>query len=490
MVLEGLGKNLDNIIRKIRGLPEIDKESIMGVIQELQRALLTADVNVAITFQATEAIKKRAMDDKIPKGISRKEYIIKILHDELVKILGGDPEKAKKTRIKSGKENIILLVGIQGSGKTTTIGKISKIYKNKGFKVALVCTDTWRPGAYDQLKQLADRVGVRVFGDPNDKDAISLAKKGIKFFTSMKDAQKPDIIIIDTAGRHKEETDLMEEMKKIEHIVKPDEVILVIDGTLGQQAFKQAQAFAEATEVGAIIVTKLDGSSKGGGALSAVAATGAPIRFIGVGEKEYDLEEFNATRFIGTLMGIPDMEGLLEKIEEANLEAGENQVRRIMSGKFTLDDLYFQLQQFKKLGPFKKILGMLGGQNIPEEMKDMAEGQLDFWKIALSSMTKEEKENPDLIRKTRIDRIARGSGSSYTQIKQLLKQYDQMKNMMKNMLNPKGRGKPGRGGMPNLPAGMTGMPDMGGMPGGMGEFMKMAREAKKELRQTKKPKKG
>ena len=211
----------------------------------------------------------------------------------------------------------------------------------------------------------------------------------------MKEGQRPDIIIIDTAGRHKEEADLMAEVKKIEAIVKPDEVILVIDGTLGQQAFKQAKAFSEVTQVGAIIVTKLDGSSKGGGALSAVAATGAPIRFIGVGEKEDDLEEFNATRFIGTLMGIPDMEGLLEKIEEANLEADESQVKRIMSGKFTLDDLYLQLLQFKKLGPFKKILAMLGGQNIPEEMKDMAEGQLDFWKVALSSMTKEEKENPN-----------------------------------------------------------------------------------------------
>jgi signal recognition particle subunit SRP54 len=277
--------------------------------------------------------------------------------------------------------------------------------------------------------------------------------------------EKMDMILIDTAGRHKEEKDLMDEMKKMEDYVKPNEVILIIDGSLGQQAYGQASAFATATHIGSIIITKLDGSAKGGGALSAAAASKASIKFIGVGEKIEDLEEFSPTRFVGNLLGVPDIEGLLEKIKEAEIEPDEETAKRLMKGKFTLEDLYQQLKALKKMGPFRKILGMLGGQNIPDEMKGLAESNLEKWKVVLSSMTQIEKEQPDLIRKTRITRIAQGSGATYTDIKNMLKQYDQMKSFMKNMTKPR-RGKKGQqGGMPGMPGmgGMPGMPNLGDM---------------------------
>ncbi|MHA1819386.1 MAG: signal recognition particle receptor subunit alpha [Promethearchaeota archaeon] len=458
MVLDSLGRAIDNTIRKLRRLPRVDKESIKAVIQDLQRALLSADVNVELTLQITDNIKKKAFDEKISSGVARKDYVIKLIHDELVNLLGGDKPVRK---IKAGRLNIILMVGIQGSGKTTTVGKLANFYKNRGFRVGVVCSDTWRPGAYEQLKQLLEPISVELYGAPEEKNALKIAKKGIKYFTNLK--ERPDIIIVDTAGRHKQEKELMEEVKKLEQIIKPNEVILVIDGTLGQQAYNQAKAFAEATHVGSIIVTKLDGSAKGGGALSAAAATKAPIKFIGVGEKIDDLEEFNATKFVGTLMGIPDIEGLLEKIKDANIEADKDMAKRLMKGKFTLDDLYKQLIALRKMGPISKIIKMLGGQNLPSEMKEMAEQNLDNWKVVLSSMTQYEKENPHVIKRSRIERIAHGSGKSYSDIKALLKQYEQMKNLISKLTKPR-RGKkgqmPGMGGM-----GMPGMPDIGSLLG-------------------------
>lgn len=463
MVLEKLGKSLDNAIRKLRRLPRVDKEAIMAFLQELQRALLSSDVKVELVFELTEVIKKRAMDEQVSSGITRKDYIIKILHDELVKLLGGN---MRASRVKPGRENIILLVGIQGSGKTTTVAKLAKFYKEKrGMRTGVVCTDTWRPGAYDQLAQLCDSVKVQHWGDPKKNNAVQLAKLGVKHFRKT----NAELIIVDTAGRHKEEKELMKEMKKLESVLKPDEVILVIDGTLGQQAYNQAKEFAATTTVGSIIVTKLDGSAKGGGALSAVAATGAPIRFIGTGELPDAMEAFNATSFVGSLLGIPDIEGLLEKVKEAQAIPEKDVQKRFMRGNFTLEDLYHQLKSLRKMGPFKKILSMMGGQNIPDELKGVAEEQLDKWRVVLDSMTQEEKESPRLIKKSRITRIARGSGSTYTEIRELLRQYDMMKKMMKNMVRQT-RGRKGKrgGGMPGMP-GFPGMPGMGGggMPPGM-----------------------
>ncbi|MHA1292777.1 MAG: signal recognition particle receptor subunit alpha, partial [Promethearchaeota archaeon] len=359
MVLEKLGRSLDNAIRKIRRLPKIDKDAINALIQDLQRALLSADVKVELVFEMTESIKKEAMNTKISQRTKRKDYIIKLVHDQLIKTLGG---KKAPIRIKPGKKNIILLVGIQGSGKTTTIGKLCNFYKSKGFKVVALTTDTWRPGAYEQLVQLTKQIGIKCYGNPKEKNPLKIALKETK--KALIDGN--ELIIVDTAGRHKEEKALMDEMTKIEKVLKPNEVILVIDGTLGQQAYIQAEAFAKATKLGSIIVTKLDGTAKGGGALSACAATNVPIRFIGIGEKIDALEEFDPTDFIGTLLGIPNLDALVQKVQEAEAMPDQETVKRMMHGKFTLEDLYLQLKNIKKVGKFKQIIAMLGGGNIPD----------------------------------------------------------------------------------------------------------------------------
>ncbi|MBD3351425.1 MAG: signal recognition particle protein, partial [Candidatus Lokiarchaeota archaeon] len=419
-----------------------------------------SDVDYNIVIQVTDNIKKKAFDEKISQSVARKDYIIKLIHDELVDILGG---KAAPKRIKQNKINIIMMVGIQGSGKTTTVGKLARYYKNRGFKVGVVCSDTWRPGAYDQLAQLLEPLQVQLSGDPTgkEKNALKLAKKGVKHFIN----EKVDLIIVDTAGRHKEEKELMDEVKKMERIIKPNETILVLDGTLGQQAKKQAEAFATATHVGSVIITKLDGTAKGGGAISAVSATDAPIKFIGVGEKVDALDEFEPTPFVGSLLGIPDIKGLIDKIKEAELEPDKDMAKRFMKGKFTLEDLYHQLKAIKKMGKFQQIIKMLGGQNIPSEFKDMAEQNLENWEIVLNSMTQYEKENPKVIKRNRITRIAHGSGKQYSEIREMLKQYDQMKKMVKK-IGQGGRRR--RGGGPGMPPGMgPGGMDFGSLFGNM-----------------------
>jgi len=443
MVLEALGRSLDNAIRIIRKLPKVDKDAINALIQELQRALLEADVKVEIVFEATEKIKKEAMNTKIDSSIRRRDFIIKIIHDQLVNILGGNPAPI---RIKPNKQNIILMVGIQGSGKTTTVGKLASYYQSKGYTLGVVCGDTWRPGAFEQLQQLCEPLKVKVYGNPDEKNTLKLVLKQTK--QALK--ENYNIIIIDTAGRHKEEKELMKEIEKIEAAVKPDEVILVIDGTLGQQAYNQALEFSKVTQLGSIIVTKLDGTAKGGGALSAVAATNAPIRFIGIGEKIDEFDTFDPTSFVGTLLGIPDIEGLVKKVQESmEEELDPEMAKRMMRGKFTLEDLYIQLKAIKKMGRFGKLLSMMGGGNIPEDVKEMAQENLDKWEVVLNSMTKEEKDNPKIIKKTRKRRIAIGSGTSYTTINKMLDQYNQMKGMMKKFMKLRKKGK----GLPNLPPG-------------------------------------
>ncbi|NVM44079.1 MAG: signal recognition particle protein [Candidatus Lokiarchaeota archaeon] len=439
MAFKKLGKDLESIMRKLRGLPKIDKEVINAIIQDLQRALLSADVKVELVFQMTETIKKDAMNTNLQRA-RRKDFIIKLVHDELVNTIGG---KSAPIRIKPGKSNVILLVGIQGSGKTTTVGKLSRFYKSKGYKVAAVTTDTWRPGAYEQLVQLTSQIGIKCYGNPNEKNAIKLAVKETKKAIN----DEHDIIIVDTAGRHKEEKELMKEMEKIEASLKPNEVILVIDGSLGQQAYSQAEEFAKATNIGSIIVTKLDGTAKGGGALSACAATNQSIRFIGVGEKLEDFEEFNPTAFVGTLLGVPDIEGLVKRVQEAEIDVDPDMVKRMMKGKFTLDDLYIQLKSIKKVGKMKQILAMMGGGNIPEALTEDAEENLKKWEVVLNSLTQEEKDDPKIIKKTRKRRIAIGSGTDYTTINRMLDQYNQMKKFMKKALQMQKKGK----GIPGLP---------------------------------------
>jgi len=426
MVLERLGSSLHGALKKLFGAGVVDEKVVKELIRDIQRALLQSDVNVKLVIQISGNIERRALKEKVPPGISRKEHVIKVVYEELTRFLG---EKQASLTLKTGKRNVLMLIGIQGSGKTTTAVKLARYFQKRGLRVGLVCADTFRPGAYAQLKQLAETVRIPVYGDPNAKDPVRIALKGIKKFENF------DVVLVDTSGRHKEEKGLIEEMKKIEKAVKPDEVILVIDATIGQQASVQAQAFNEATRIGSIFVAKLDGSARGGGALSAVAAIGAPIKFVGTGEKIDDIEPFIPSRFVGRLLGMGDLKGLIEKVREAEVEIPEKRMKAILSGKFTLTDMYKQFEAVRSMGPFERLIKMLPGfsYNIPDEMMEMAEERFDKWRYIIQSMTQEERENPKILNSSRIRRIARGSGTAEKEVKDLLKQYNMMKKMMKSL---------------------------------------------------------
>jgi len=424
MSLDRLGSSLTDAIKKIFRASVVDEAAVKELVRDIQRALLQADVNVQLVLEISKRIEERALKEKMPPGISRREHVIKVVYEELTRFVG---EKPVPLNVEPGKRKIVMLVGIQGSGKTTTAAKLARFYQKRGLKPALICADTYRPGAFAQLQQMAARANVPVFGDPKNKDPVKVVSEGLKHFCDK------DLIIVDTAGRHKEEKDLIKEMKTLEQRIKPDEVVMVIDGTIGQQALLQAKTFHEATPIGAILVTKLDGSARGGGALSAVAATGAPIKFIGTGEKIEDIESFVPSRFVGRLLGMGDLETLLEKVKDAEIKVPPKKAKAILSGKFTLTDMYEQFEAVKGMGPFRKVLQMLPGmsQNVPEEMLNTAEDRLEKWRVIIQSMRPEEKENPKIFTSSRVKRVAHGSGTTEKDVKELLKQYVVMRKMMK-----------------------------------------------------------
>ena len=440
MALERLGSSLYDAIRKVFKAPIIDEAAVKELVHDIQKALLQSDVNVKIVLEISKRIEERALKESVPPGVSRREHIIKVVYEELTRFLGDKPVPI---RFEPGKRKIIMLVGIQGSGKTTNGAKIARYFQKRGVKPALICADTFRPGAYAQLQQLANRINVPIYGNPAAKDPFKVVNEGLKQFTDK------DMIIVDTSGRHKEEQELIKEMKMLEKSIKPDEVMLVIDGTIGQQALSQAKAFNEATPIGSIFVTKLDGSARGGGALSAVAATGAPIKFIGTGEKVEDIEAFIPSRFVGRLLGMGDLETLLDKVREAEVKIPEKKAKAILSGKFTLTDMYAQFEAMKSMGTFKKLLTMLPGMSykIPEEMLNTAEGRLEKWRVMIQSMTLQERENPKIFNSSRMKRVARGSGTNEKEVKELLKQYVMMRRMLKTLRRKKklpffGKGMP------------------------------------------------
>lgn len=424
MVLDSLGSSLYGALKKVFRASVVDEAMVKELVRDIQRALLQADVNVKLVLDISKRIEERALKEKVPPGISRREHVIKVVYEELTRFVGDKPVPIK---MEPGKKKILMLVGIQGSGKTTHAAKLARHFLKKGLKPALICADTFRPGAYAQLQQLASRINVPVYGDLKEKDPVKVVKEGLKQFSDK------EIVIVDTAGRHKEEQDLIKEMKNLEKKIHPDEVMMVIDGTIGQQALIQAQTFHEATPIGSILVTKLDGSARGGGALSAVAATGAPIKFIGTGEKTEDIEAFIPSRFVGRLLGMGDLETLLDKVREAEIKVPEKKAKAILSGKFTLTDMYEQFEAVKGMGPFRKIFKMIPGMSydVPEDMLNMAEGRLEKWRVIIQSMRPEEKENPKILNSSRVRRVARGSGTTEREVKDLLKQYVMMRKMLK-----------------------------------------------------------
>lgn len=426
MVLDKLGDSLKATLRKITGSLFVDEALIDELIRDLQRALLQSDVNVQLVFDLSKEIKKRALAEKEIKGVNQKEHLIKIVYEELVKFLGKEKHGIK---ILDKKPFKIMMVGTYGSGKSTSIGKIAKYYSKRGYKIATLALDVHRPAAIDQLEQLSEQVKVKCFSDKKEKDPIKIYKK-------FKDEyHNYDLLIIDTAGRHDLDNELIKELKSLNNEIKPDENLLVISADIGQVASKLAKGFLDACGITGVVITKLDGTAKAGGALTATAVTNAPVKFIGVGEKIDDLEEFDPEGFVSRLLGMGDIKVLLEKAEEAiSKEKAEDLGKRFLKGEFNLIDLYEQMEAMSKMGPLSKIMELIpgmGNMNIPKEMLQVQESKLKKWKYIMQSMRKEELEDPEIITRSRIDRIARGSGATASEVRELLKQYKQSKKVAK-----------------------------------------------------------
>jgi len=438
-MLDTLRTGLRSALKKIVGATDINEELIDSICKDVQRSLLQSDVNVKLVISITKNLKERAINEKPPKGLSRKDHIITILYSELAMLLGYSGETIKiveKSResddkvisFKPDKQNIILMLGIQGSGKTTVTAKLARWLTRHGYRVGVIGADTWRPGALTQLKMNCSRINVDVYGEEQNKDAVAIVTDGLEYFRQ----QGVDIIVIDTAGRHKEETSLLAEMNSMYKVAKPDLVLLVIDGTIGQQAYSQAKAFHDAASVGGIIITKLDGTAKGGGALASAAATSSRVMFIGTGERIDDLEQFSPTRFVGKLLGMGDIKALLEMAKSLELQADENQTKRLLSGKLSIEDFYAQMENVGKMG-FRNVIDSLPGLSgmIKEDDLDVLQGKMEKWRFIIQSMTRKEKKDPDLINDSRRKRIARGAGMTEHDIKDLIKQYNNSKTMMK-----------------------------------------------------------
>ena len=426
MVLDRLSDSLKNALKKLTS-GKVDKEAIRKLTEEIKKSLISADVSIKLAREISEKIKKRALKEKVAGGLTAKEHTLNIVYEELTLLLGDKFEEIN-TKTKPTK---LMLIGLFGSGKTTTAGKLAKFYKKRGKKIALVQTDTWRPAAYAQLKQLSEALKVDFYGDPKETNPAKIYK------SFEKDLEKYELIIVDTAGRDALNSELTDEIKAIDKSVSAQEKLLVLSGDIGQAAEKIAKSFHNSVGVTGVIITKLDGTAKGGGSISAAAVTGAKVKFIGVGEKLDALEEFKPKNFVSRLLGMGDIETLLEKAKDAiDSETAEKTAKNIMKGDMSFNDLYQQMEALKKMGPLGQIANMIPGMskmNIPKSALKEQEEKMKVWKYLMDSMTNEEKDNPSLINESRIERITIGSGRELEEMRDLVKQYKHMKKMMKSI---------------------------------------------------------
>ncbi len=420
MVLDRLGTSLKDALKKLAGKTVVDRAAVEELVKDLQRALIQADVNVKLVMRLSQTIKTRALDEEPAKGMSVREHVLRIVYQELVALMGPPTEVALGPQT-------ILMAGLQGSGKTTTTAKLARFFQRKGLRVAVIGADTFRPGAFQQLATLCQKINVPCIGDPNEKDARRVVREGLAKVRSA------EVVIIDTQGRHGLEEDLIQEIIDLNALSKASHRWLVIDAALGQQAQEQARRFHDAIDIDGVIITKMDGTAKGGGALSAVAETGAGIVFIGAGETSDDLERFEPDGFISRLLGMGDLKSLVERAEEAMAETSDLDVNAVLRGKFTLRDMYKQLEAVNKMGPLKQIMSMLplGSMEIPDGVYEVTGTKMVRYRIIMDSMTTQELDDPSTINSSRTHRIAVGSGATIEEVRELLRYHKTMQRALK-----------------------------------------------------------
>ena len=440
-MLENLGNRFQDIFKKIRGHGKLSESNIKDALREVKMSLLEADVNYKVVKDFTNKISEKAIGTEVIRGVNPAQQFIKLVNDELVELLGGTSSKLTK-----GLRNptIIMLAGLQGAGKTTFAAKLAKFLKKQNEKLLLVGVDVYRPAAIKQLEVLGQQIGVDVYSEENSKDVVGIATRAVEKAKEI----NATYMIVDTAGRlHIDET-LMEELKELKRAIKPQEILLVVDAMIGQDAVNLAESFNNALSVDGVILTKLDGDTRGGAALSIKAVVGKPIKFIGVGEKLNDIEIFHPDRLVSRILGMGDVVSLVEKAQEV---IDENEAKsleeKIKSQKFDLNDFLKQLQTIKKLGSLGGILKLIPGM---PKIDDLAPAEKEMKKVEaiIQSMTKEERKKPDILKANRKIRIAKGSGTDVSDVNKLLKQFEQMKSMMKMLSSGKmpNMGAIGKGG--------------------------------------------
>ncbi|MFC7041916.1 signal recognition particle protein Srp54 [Halonotius sp. GCM10025705] len=423
MVLDDLGSSLRGTLDGLRGKSRLEEDDIQEVVKQIQRSLLEADVEVDLVMELSDAIKGRALDEEPPGGTSARDHVLKIVYEELVELVGDSTELPLESQT-------ILLAGLQGSGKTTTAAKMAWWFSKKGLRPAIIQTDTFRPGAYDQAKQMAGNAEVDFYGDPDSDDPVQIARDGLEA------TEQAEVHIVDTAGRHALEEELIAEIEEIDSVVDPDTRLLVLDAAIGQGAKEQAQRFEEAIGVEGVAITKLDGTAKGGGALTAVNETDSSIAFLGTGETVQDIERFEPNSFISRLLGMGDLKQLSERVERAMEETGAEDddwdPESILEGSFTLKDMQKQMETMNNMGPLDQVMDMIPGMGggmmdqLPDDAMDVTQERMREFNVIMDSMTDHELEEPRSISASQVERIARGSGTNTERVNELLEQHKMM----------------------------------------------------------------
>ena len=432
MAFEGLSSKFQNIARKFKGKTRITESDLKEMLREVKLALLEADVNYKIVKEFIATIQEKALGQDVLKSLTPGQQVIKIVKDELVELLGGTDARIN---ISPNPPTIIMMVGLQGSGKTTTAAKLANILRKDGKKPLLVACDVYRPAAIKQLQVLGAQLNIPVYANENSQDVVKISKQAIEQAIS----KLNDVIIIDTAGRLQIDEVLMEELKNLKSAVKPHEILLVVDSMTGQEAVNVAESFKDAVGIDGIVLTKLDGDTRGGAALSVKKVTRRPIKYIATGEKMNDIEQFHPDRMASRILGMGDVLSIIEKAEEAiTEEEAEKLEAQLRKNKFDLDDYLTQLRQIKKMGSFSSILKMIPG--LGSKMKDIQVDDKEFLRIEsmICSMTKEERRNPKILNGQRRLRIAKGSGTTVEQLNKFMKSFEMTQKMMKQMKSEKG----------------------------------------------------